>query len=359
MRRRARLGRGIVNVCVLGALLASACARDDDASLPPNITVTTLDLVAADPTPAEPVPDAPDPGPDEAAIVEEDLAAVVAFAELADLDTVVALDDNTVHVAYVDEDAERSGATHEVAPLGWAWSDGRYVFQWADVGDGTLVSTVAEFDGTVICEADGSIHHFEPADAESGSGDAMFVEASPIEWELPPDGDFAIPLNEVDCETGESERVAPVSFQAGDGFRFIRTSGPRTFTGERNTNGVTDLLTPDGRSINGDDAAIDHSFNADATLVAYGVFASDEDPSIVTDVIRMRSVDTGEILWTAELPVPFTFLHFADERVVIGLPDQGGPQGGASTDSVVILGARDGAQLGHLAMPFEILSVGG
>ncbi len=384
-------------------LVTAACTQAEASDdLAPTITVTTTELepfnyfpdLTADDTESTAVGDTAvgdTAGGDTAvggtavgdAAVDDtepvlSLDAVMAFADLAELDTVVALDDNTVQVAFLADDPDdpssppaRAGATHDVAPLGWAWSDGDYVFQWVDVGNGTLESTVAEFDGTVICEADGSVHHFTPGDPETGDAAVISVEASPVDWDLPEPilagggesaegegAEFAIPLFDVDCETGESVVGESVSFQAEDGFRFTKTAGSRTFAGIRNTNGITDLIDSAGLAVNGDDAAIDHSFNASASLVAYGVFESDEDPSIVTDVIRMRAVDGGEVLWTAKLPFPFTFVHFSGDRLVVGQPDRGGRQGGASTTSIMIFDVRDATLLGHYAAPFEILSVG-
>ncbi len=363
------LCRGAVALAVLFAASACGVVSADSASEPttPMLTVTTLTF--DDPAIAD-----SSTGSTSAAVNSTDSAAddqvatlddVVAFADLANLETVIALDARVVHVAYtergVDGLPERRGHSHEVAPLGWAWSDGDYVFQWVDDGDGALRSTAATFDGTIICEADGSIHHFDPPEDEAGRSGVMAVEASPSEWQLPTsdDAEFAIPLTDVDCETGEAEPGESVSFRSADGFRFTKYAGPRTFRGVRDTNGIATLFDDLDRPVNGDDPAIDHKFNINATIVAYGVLASPDDPSIVTDVIRVRVVDTGEILWTVKLPFPFTFFHFADDRLVVGQPDRGGSQGGQSTASVLLFDVRDGSQLGHFAAPFEVLSVGG
>ena len=89
-----------------------------------------------------------------------------------------------------------------------------------------------------------------------------------------------------------------------------------------------------GISINGDDYAGYHDFNADGSRVVYGDMT---DLIHVTTMLRSRDTTTGELLWSTELDRPVGPTHWYGDRIVALAPADGVP--GGDHEAVIVLDA--------------------
>ena len=277
-------------------------------------------------------------------------ASLATIAEITGAETVVAaLADGRV-VSWV------GGRTSQIlAPLDAStWSDGRFVY-WATYPDGDAVprATAAGLDGSIICEAAGRMASLRQR------SDGSFVatverdhEATPMPTEYP------IPNYAVDCATGISTAIDPVSFGFEGGARTVRSVAGRTFTVHFDAEGNGDVMNAEGISVNGDDYAGFHTFSPDGTRLLYGNYGGGVSPH-VTRNIAVRNTADGSLLWRAELPRPFGDLQMTDERVVAALPSRDAEfEPWINTELLAVFDASDGTLLASVPTSIDILHLG-
>jgi hypothetical protein len=273
--------------------------------------------------------------------------SLATIADITQASTVVAaLGDGRV-VTWVD------GRTSEIPapPDAWTRSDGRFVY-WSTYPDGaeSSLTTAAGLDGSIVCEAAGNMGSVRQR--SNGSFVATVErdnEATPTPTEYP------IPNYAVDCATGASTAIDPVSFHFEGGARTVKSVAGRTFTVHYDAEGNGDIVNTDGISINGDDYAGFHTFSPDGTRVVYGDYGGGVSPHITRDIAVRNTVD-GSLLWRTELPRSFAALEVTDRTVVAALPSRDAQyEPWSNTELLAVFDASDGTPLASVPTSIEIL----
>jgi len=275
-------------------------------------------------------------------------ASLATVAEITRASTVVAaLADGRV-VTWVD------GRTSEVPAAAdtRTWSDGRFVYWtiYPDEAQSVTTTTAAALDGSIVCEAAGSMRSLRQRP------DGSFVatverddEATPTPTEYP------IPNYAVDCATGASTAIDPVSFHFEGGARTVESVAGRTFTRHFDAEGNGDIVNTDGISINGDDDAGFHTFSPDGTRVVYGDYGGGVSPHVTRNIAVRNTVD-GSLLWRTELPRSFAALEITDRTVVAALPSRDAEyEPWMNTELLAVFDASDGTPLAPLPTSIDIL----
>ncbi len=280
-----------------------------------------------------------------------DRADATVFAEAVDATVlVVRLDSDTVLVW-------DSGSVIELPDqaMGYVYSDGRFLYRWAGEGGATLQASAATLDGTIICEADGRIHH---ATERSDGTYVVAVERDlKFEGDLTEQAEFGHPLDAVDCLTGTRQPIEPVVFYGGDGeTKIIERVAGRTFTGTGDAEGNVDFMNEDGISIDGEDYAGYHHFNDDASLVAYGDMNAGAGPHF-SPVIVIRDTTSGDRLATVEFEQPFLSIHFVSDRLVVTFAAnfEALINGEGMADHAVVIDPRSGGRIAEVPAGFELI----
>ena len=206
-------------------------------------------------------------------------------------------------------------------------SDGEFLW-WTDATS----STAATLDGTVVCEVEGDLHRIR-AEADGGYVASVEQRFSDVGFEQ---GE-PIPNEAVDCETGERQPIEPISWNVEGGSRFVQRVGDRTFTGEGDAEGNADIVNESGISINGDDYAGYHTFDDDASRVAYLVMDAIATPHL-SPLLRARDTTTGELLWSVDLGAPAAGLWWYGDRVLAVIPSDES----SAIEAVVVVDATTG-----------------
>jgi hypothetical protein len=279
-----------------------------------------------------------------------DTASLSTIAEITRASTVVAaLADGRV-VTWVD------GRTSEIPapPDAWPRSDGRFVY-WSRYPEGTEspFTTAAALDGSIVCEAAGNMGSIRPR------SDGSFVATVERENETTPTPtEYPIPNYAVDCATGASTAIDPVSFHFEGGARTLKSVAGRTFTVHFDAEGNGDIVNTDGISVNGDDYAGFHTFSPDGTRVVYGDYGGGVSPHVTTNIAVRNTVD-GSLLWRTELPRPFAALEITDQTVVAALPSRDAEyEPWSNTELLAVFDASDGTPLASLPTSIDILHLG-
>lgn len=294
-----------------------------------------------------------------------DIAQVAAVAEAADAEVIVArLDDETVVV----RSEGRSVELAVPADTG-IWSDGRFVYRSTgdrstgdrstgdrSTGDRARVGAiVSALDGTVVCEVEGLVHHV--TERVDGTHVAAVESDFPDGWDGV--GEYALPMEAVDCRTGERRPIESVTIYGQDGeFRYIDRRAGRVFTGYGDAEGNADVENEQGLSINGEDYAGYHTFSADASVVMYGDMTS-SGPHL-SPVVVARDTTTGAQLWRTEFDIAFRHLWFIGDRPAIGFLDDemARIEFREGTDRLVLLDPATGERAEEIAVGFELLFIG-
>ncbi len=224
-----------------------------------------------------------------------------------------------------------------------AWSDGEFVYLSASGEDRTMLSTALTLDGIQVCDAEGPIHH------ATRRTDGTYVMAVELDYwlrETDGGGTYDVPIEAVDCQTGERQPIEPVTSYGNETeTRIVIRVGGREFIGHGDVEGNADMVNERGISINGDDYAGYHTFNTDASQVVYGDMGQGAGPHY-SQIVTARNTATGDLRWSAELPTPFVFLAHLDDHVIAGIPeDMESLIGGDSTIAEVVLLAADTGEL--------------
>jgi hypothetical protein len=276
--------------------------------------------------------------------------SLATIADITQASTVVAaLGDGRV-VTWVD------GRTSEIPipPDAWTRSDGRFVY-WSTYPDGakSSLTTAAALDGSILCEAAGNMGSLRQR--SNGSFVATVErdnEATPSPTEYP------IPNYAVDCATGASTAIDPVSFHFEGGARTVKSVAGRTFTVHYDAEGNGDIVNTNGISVNGDDYAGFHTFSPDGTRVVYGDYGGGVSPHITRNIAVRDTVD-GSLLWRTELPRSFAALGFTDQTVVAALPSRDAEyEPWSNTELLAVFDASDGTPLASLPTSIDILHLG-
>lgn len=276
---------------------------------------------------------------------------LAAFARLVGAETVVAHVEKTL---FILKDGIQSSRPIE---LGWAWSDGRFIYESSAEGGKTFRSTASLLSGEVVCETKLPLHH-----ATQRSDDSYVMAVTEHEtdtannWEE--QSPYAIPTFAVDCQTGESQAIASfMTYGIGEtGYGFVDRVAGREFTGFGDAEGNADMVNEQGISLNGDDYAGYHTFSPDGSLVAYGDFTGSPSPHN-TKVIKVRDTNSGALLWETELDIAFARLHLADNSLLVELFDPAN-DGPTPSDSVVVLDLATGTEVASASVDFDLLYVG-
>ncbi|MEZ5378327.1 MAG: hypothetical protein R2733_17620 [Acidimicrobiales bacterium] len=235
----------------------------------------------------------------------------------------------------------------------WVWSDGQFVY-WStatDTGDGGYESrTVARaFDGETVCQLPEPIHHV----TERSTGGYVAAVERDLDEGPADDALVGYPAFAVDCATGDEQPIEPLRFVGGEtGTTSVIRVGGRTFTALGDAEGNADVANEDGISINGDDYAGYHAFNADGSLVVYGEMSEGVH---VSDEIVCRDTVTGDELWRTMLELPFGYLGFIGDQVIAEQPVEFAGTEWAGTASVVIIDARSGQTQASIATTLKVL----
>ena len=227
-----------------------------------------------------------------------------------------------------------NGSTTEVATPQDVYVETDGTMLWWDIvtGPATSRSAAATLDGTIVCEVEGSIHRVrqDPDGGYVASVERRDEIAGIAE-------ERAVPNYAVDCETGETQPIEPVSWLREAGSRFVQRVGERTFTGIGDAEGNADMTNEAGISINGEDYAGYHEFSADGSRVVYGDMT---DFVHVTTILRSRDTTTGELLWSTELDQSVGPTYWYGDHIVALAPDGGVP--GGEYEAAIVLDAATG-----------------
>lgn len=277
-------------------------------------------------------------------------AALATIADITQASTVVAaLGDGRV-VTWVD------GRTSEISapPDAWTRSDGRFVY-WSTSPDGaeSSLTIAAALDGSIVCEAAGNMGSVRQR------SDGSFVATVERDDEATPSPtQYPIPNYAVDCSTGASAAIDPVSFHFEGGARTIESVAGRTFTVHFDAEGNGDVVNADGISINGDDYAGFHTFSPDGARVVYGDYGVGASPHITRNIAVRDTVD-GSLLWRTELPRSVAALEITDQTVVAALPSRDAQyEPWSNTELLAVFDASDGTPLASLPTSIDILHLG-
>jgi hypothetical protein len=331
---------------VVAAVTAGVVWSQQDSS-PTLVPATPPDVTPERTTPATPAPTAT-VAPTTTSVPPVDRPSPLArLAEAIGASTAVARGPRKVTVF-------SDGTTTEVAtPPGlYVQSDGTFLWWDTNIGELTPIrSTAVTLDGTIVCEVDGAMHRVR-RDPDGG-----YVASVERADEVSDRGaaERAVPNYAVDCETGEAQPIAPISWTREGGSRFVQRVGDRTFTGSADAEGNADVTNESGISINGDDYAGYHTFSADGSRVVYGDMSALASPH-VTNVLRSRDTTTGELLWSAELDRPVTVTHWYGDRIVAQVPAGGVP--GADYEAVIVLDALTGDVITTVPTNLDLAFVG-
>lgn len=330
------------------AILGAACTgSESDGAAPldstteatPVLTSTTASTVAGDSTSApEPV------SPESTAPTANDRSSeVLALAvELGVSRLVVSTDEHQ----YLWSDGAL--AIRNVDDMAWLWADDAFAYWYTSTEDPVGVyntsTIVRDYAGEVVCDLDDFVHHVtQRADGSYVAGverrTEEFVDAHPM---------FAI-----DCSTKAEQPIAPINFRDGETeTRSILRVGGRTFEVHGDAEGNANVLSEDAVSINGDDYAGYHVFNADGSQVAYG----DMRQAIhVSWIIISRDTTSGKQLWRTELELPFNYLGFAGNDTVASQPSEFDPGAEPDTASVLVLDGATGQILKTIDTTLDII----
>lgn len=271
------------------------------------------------------------------------------IAEITRASTVVAtLPDGRV-MTWVD------GRTSQIpAPLdAWTWSDGRFVYWAVYNGDEVPLTTAAALDGSIVCEAAGSMRSLR----QRPDGSFVATVERDDEATRTPD-EFWIPNYAVDCATGTSIAIDPVSVRFEGGGRTLTSVAGRTFTVHYDAEGNGDIENAEGISINGDDYAGSHVFSPDGTRVVYGEYGGGAGPHVTWN-IAVRNTGDGSLLWRTELPRSLGNLEVTDQRVVVALPSREAEYDPwMNTELLAVFDASDGTSLVQLPTSIDFLYLG-
>lgn len=205
-----------------------------------------------------------------------------------------------------------------VATAAWVWSDGTFVYREDANPDADGVpqpsTTATRLDGDVVCTVEGRMHRLRTVD------DGFVASVERVPDAAPPIGsEQTVPNFAVDCATGETTAIDPISWTREGGSRGITRVGDRTFTYEGDAEGNADMTNEQGVSIDGDEYAGYHTFSPDGDRVVYGDFTGAPGPH-ATARIRSRDTTTGELLWTIDFAEPFGSLSHTGDHVVVAHP---------------------------------------
>ena len=275
---------------------------------------------------------------------------LAAFARLVGAETVVAHVEKTL---FILKDGIQSSRPIE---LGWAWSDGRFIYESSAEGGKTFRSTASLLSGEVVCETKLPLHH-----ATQRSDDSYVMAVTEHEtdtannWEE--QSPYAIPTFAVDCQTGESQAIASfMTYGVGEtGYGFVDRVAGREFTGFGDAEGNADMVNEQGISLNGDDYAGYHTFSPDGSLVAYGDFTNSGSPHYTTTV-KVRDTNSGALLWESQLVEVFAQIHFLENRVLLELIDP--TTTGSTPIAIVVLDLSTGTEVASASVDFDLLYVG-
>ncbi|MCP3988315.1 MAG: hypothetical protein GY724_04515 [Actinomycetia bacterium] len=228
----------------------------------------------------------------------------------------------------------------------WAWSDGDFVYLYASDQAKTMLSTASTPDGLQVCTAEGPIHH------ATRRTDGTYVMAVELDYwlrETDVVGIYDVPIDAIDCQTGDRQPIEPVtSYGTETETRVVIRVAGREFVSLGDAEGNADVVNERGISINGDDYAGFHTFNTDASQVVYGDMGQSASPHY-SQVVTSRNTETGGLLWSAELPMPFIFLAHLDDHVIAGLPEDLDSliNGDSTVAEIILLTADTGELLGQ------------
>jgi hypothetical protein len=277
-------------------------------------------------------------------------ASLATIAKITRASTVVgALADGRV-VAWVDGRTSEIPAPPDAAPS----SDGRFVY-WTTSPDeaASVTTTAAALDGSIVCEAEGRMRSVRQRP------DGSFVATVERDDETTTNSlEYPIPNYAVECATGASTAIRPVSFRFEGGGRTLESVADRSYTAYFDAEGNGDLVNADGISINGDDYAGFHTFSPDGTRVVYGDFGGGVSPHVTRNIAVRNTVD-GSLLWRVELSRSFAGLGATDQTVVAALPSRAAEyEPWMNTELLSVFDASDGTPLASLPTSIDILHLG-
>ena len=299
------------------AVLAAACSDGDTAQVDSSVVDGASSTTAATSDDTGTTATAPTDGATDSTIGHGAATFdATAVAELVDARVLVAQVPGAVLVS-VDGETTTLPVGDDVG----VWTDGDFLYLQAFGGGAAESTTTAlTLDGTEVCSTTGSLHHVTRRD------DGTFVMGVESFDDLPEpessEPSVEVPFEAVDCATGERTAIEPVTVFGLDGeVRITERRAGREFVFLGDAEGNADGINERGISINGDDYAGYHTFNADASEVIYGDMAAGAGPHF-SNVLILRDTEDGAQRWTAELPNVFVFLAHLGDQVVAGVTDE-------------------------------------
>ena len=150
-----------------------------------------------------------------------------------------------------------------------------------------------------------------------------------------------------------AERVDPVVTDLGDGqSAFEIRVADRVFDAVGDAEGNAEITNEDGRSIHGDTYSGFHTFRSDGSRVAYADFTTGTGPHD-TKRIHVRDTDSGELVWTLELPEFLAELHWMGDDVLVVMEPMGMPQ----LRTAAVVDGESGERATEFDAPFGVLYV--
>ncbi len=237
---------------------------------------------------------------------------------------------------------------------GWAWADNKFIYGAIHSDGGPPSSTVLTYDGTVVCELFGDVHH-----ATARTDGTIVVAVDTTDYSQEP----SIPTAAAhDCATGTRQPIESWVDRRGNQdfaqYTVIERVAGRVFRLAVDAEGNAEATNESGISINGDDYAGDHVFSSDGSVVVYADFSN---LIHVSRSLRARDSSTGDLLWSVELERPYISLTIVDNLVLVGIPaekDNGYYLDETTPESVLVLELASGQALDSIETDLQIIGAG-
>ncbi len=237
---------------------------------------------------------------------------------------------------------------------GWAWADNKFIYGAIHSDGGPPSATVLTYDGTIVCELIGDVHH-----ATARADGSIVVAVDTTDYSQEPAIHTAAAH---DCSTGDRQPIEswiePQSSGEFHEYTFVERVAGRVFRLAADVEGNAQATNESNISINGEDYAGDHVFSADGSVVVYADFTN---LIHVSRSLRARDTTTGELLWSVELERPYISLTVVDDLVLASIPaemDDGYYLDGATPESVLVLNLATGQTVDAIETDLQIIGAG-
>lgn len=205
--------------------------------------------------------------------------------------------------------------------------DFAYWTTWTDANARSMAFTS---DGVQVCAVEGIIDHVRAR----ADGTYVATVERPTPDQYGAIAETPVPAFAVDCASGDTQPIAPISWTAEASSRRTSSVGGRIFTIDGDVEGGVAITNDAGVSVTGPDTAISADFTADGTTVVYGEGGGANPGIHDTNRLVARDTTSGAIVWSVSLPRRFSTLWVVGGQVVV--PHTPGPLSFVSDEYTIV-----------------------